>query len=88
MSPLERPRLACRGLAVCPLCGNEALVRQRCWFCYELGFVPREIRNAYKLGAIRRPSTAALGKPLFSSPVNRSAAQPALWPVDGEEADA
>ncbi len=41
------------GLAVCSLCGDEALVRPRCWLCRGLGFVGRECRNAYKRGAAR-----------------------------------
>lgn len=39
-----------RGLAVCPLCGDEELVRPRCWFCGGLGFVGIARRNSYKRG--------------------------------------
>ena len=39
-----------RGLAVCPLCGNEAIVRPRCPLCRQTGFVGRELRNAWKRG--------------------------------------
>jgi hypothetical protein len=39
-----------RGLAICPVCTNEDLVRSRCWFCGGLGYVDRESRNRYKRG--------------------------------------
>ncbi len=43
------PRLA-SGLAICPLCGDEPIVRPKCWLCSRLGFVSRERRNRYKRG--------------------------------------
>jgi hypothetical protein len=44
------PAWPARGLAVCPVCGNDPLTRSRCRFCNALGFVGRARRNAYKLG--------------------------------------
>jgi hypothetical protein len=38
------------GLAVCPLCGGEAMIRARCGLCHGLGVVERELRNAWKRG--------------------------------------
>lgn len=39
-----------RGLAVCPLCTNEAAVRPLCPLCWGLGYVARELRNRWKRG--------------------------------------
>jgi hypothetical protein len=39
-----------RGLAVCPKCGDEAIVRAHCDLCYGLGYVARELRNRWKRG--------------------------------------
>jgi hypothetical protein len=52
MSARRWARLA-RGLAVCPLCCDEAIIRPRCWLCFGLGFVPRELRNRYKRGLVK-----------------------------------
>lgn len=43
-------RRSARGLAVCPVCCDEEIVRSRCPFCRGLGFVGREQRNRYKRG--------------------------------------
>jgi len=49
--PLARPsRAFLRALAVCPLCGDEEIVRARCWLCGGLGYIARELRNRWKRG--------------------------------------
>ena len=39
-----------RGMAICPLCCDIEWIRPRCPFCRGLGYVARELRNAYKRG--------------------------------------
>ena len=51
--PVARFRRAfcrARGLAECPLCSDEPIVRARCPLCGGLGFVGRELRNRWKNG--------------------------------------
>jgi len=38
------------GQAVCPLCGNEAIVRSGCPLCGGYGYIEREARNRWKRG--------------------------------------
>jgi hypothetical protein len=44
------PHWPAHGLAVCPLCANEAAVRWRCPLCRGLGYIGREHRNRWKRG--------------------------------------